>query len=70
MSEKHNPNHLQAGDQVILDVCCSNKAEVVIHEITDTQRLAIISRPGAPKEEWWIVQMKRLSPKTKSHANN
>jgi hypothetical protein len=70
MKEKTNPNLFRVGDEVILDECCSNKCEVVIHEMTETQRLVIIGRPGAPKEEWYIVQMKRLSPKPKQYGNN
>lgn len=66
---KPNPNEFKPGDQAILDEKILN-AQVVIHELTDTQILAIISRPGAPKEEWWVVQTRRLSPIKTNYANN
>lgn len=67
---KNNPNNFRVGELVVLDETLNNRCEVVIHEITDTQRLAIIGKPGSPKEEWWIVQIKRLSPTKQHYGNN
>lgn len=58
---KINPNQFKPSDKAILDIGCSNQAEVMIHAFTFEERFARISTIKNPGNEWDVLT-NRLAP--------